>query len=234
MADITQLTAVARDKGPRSSARELRRTGRVPGIVYGGGKDPQQMSLDIVALRREIDRGGFANRLIDLEFEDGAERVLPREVQLHPVTDRPIHVDFLRLSPSSEVRLSVPVAFLDEEESPGIKRGGLVNIVRHEVELICRADSIPENLVTTLAGLDIGDSVKISDIELPENVRPTITDRDFTIATISAPTVIEEEPTAEVVEGEEGVEGVEGESVDVVEGQDDASADSENKEKSGG
>ena len=228
MADITQLTAEARDKGPRSSARELRRTGRVPGIVYGGGKDPKQMSLDIVALRKEIDRGGFANRLIDLEFGDGAERVLPREVQLHPITDRPIHVDFLRLSPSSEVRLSVPVVFLDEEESPGIKRGGLVNVVRHEVELICRADSIPGNLVTTLAGLDIGDSVKISDIELPENVRPTITDRDFTIATISAPTVIEEELTAEVVEGEEGGEDQESESV---EGEDGATADSENKEK---
>lgn len=229
MVEITQLTAEAREKGPRSASRALRRAGRVPGIVYGDGKEAEQVSLDIVPLRREIDRGGFANRLIDLETGGGSQRVLPREVQLHPITDVPIHVDFLRLSPGSEVRLSVPVVFQDEEESPGIKRGGLLNIVRHEVELICRADSIPESLFAGLEGLDIGDSVHISNIELPENVRPTITDRDFTVATIAPPTVIEEPEPEEAVEGEEGevVEGEEGEEGEA------AATEGEKKEEAG-
>ncbi|MDA1132919.1 MAG: 50S ribosomal protein L25/general stress protein Ctc [Proteobacteria bacterium] len=213
MVEVMHLTARTREPGPRSSSRALRRDGRVPAIVYGGGKDPEQVSVDAVALVKEIDRGGFANRLIDLDAGGGTQRVLPREVQLHPVTDRPMHVDFLRLSADSQIRLAVAVEFIDEEASPGIKRGGLVNVVRHEIELICRADSIPEKLTASLAGLDIGDSLHISSITLPDNVQLTITDRDFTVATIAAPTLMEEaEPTEEV-------EGVEGEAAEVEKGE---------------
>lgn len=217
MVDVSQLSAEARDSGKQGALSTLRKNGKVPAIIYGGNKEPEQISLDVVALHREIERGGFSNRLFDVQTSGKTQRVLPREVQLHPVTDRPIHVDFLRLSPGSEVRLSVPVTFIGEDESPGIKRGGLINIVRHDVELYCRADSIPENLVANLDGLEIGDSIHISNISLPENVRPTITDRDFTIATIASPTVIQEDVAAEETEGEEAdaTEGTEGaESVD--------------------
>lgn len=207
MVEVTYLSAEAREPGPRSASRALRNKGRVPGIIYGGGKEPQQVSLDVNLLRREIDRGGFANRLVDLQMGGNTERVLPREVQVHPISDWPIHVDFLRLSAKSEVRLSVPVVFENEEESPGIKRGGLINVVRHEVELICRADSIPENLVANLAGLEIGDSVHISNIDLPENVRPTITERDFTIATVASPTIVQEQADGDKDGSAEDAEG---------------------------
>ena len=209
MVEVTQLTAESRSAGPQSSLRMLRQEGRVPAIVYGANKDPEIISLDAVALKKEINRGGFSNRLFDLKTEKKTERVLPREVQLHPVTDKPIHIDFLRLTGESEVRLAVPVAFVDEEKSPGIKRGGLINVVRHDIELICRADSIPENLSASLDGLEIGDSIHISNINLPDNVRPYITDRDFTVATIAPPTIIREEATSEVEEEESEVENEE-------------------------
>ena len=223
MVEVTQLTAESRSAGPQSSLRMLRQEGRVPAIVYGANKDPEIISLDAVALKKEINRGGFSNRLFDLKTDKKTERVLPREVQLHPVTDKPIHIDFLRLTGESEVRLAVPVAFVDEEKSPGIKRGGLINVVRHDIELICRADSIPENLSASLDGLEIGDSIHISNINLPDNVRPYITDRDFTVATIAPPTIIREEATSEA-EGEEESE---------VENEESGTTGSENKTQSG-
>ncbi len=223
MVEVTQLTAESRSAGPQSSLRMLRQEGRVPAIVYGANKDPEIISLDAVALKKEINRGGFSNRLFDLKTEKKTERVLPREVQLHPVTDKPIHIDFLRLTGASEVRLAVPVAFVDEEKSPGIKRGGLINVVRHDIELICRADSIPENLSASLDGLEIGDSIHISNINLPDNVRPYITDRDFTVATIAPPTIIREEATSEVEEEEESE----------VENEESGTTGSENKTQSG-
>lgn len=223
MVEVTQLTAESRSAGPQSSLRMLRQEGRVPAIVYGANKDPEIISLDAVALKKEINRGGFSNRLFDLKTDKKTERVLPREVQLHPVTDKPIHIDFLRLTGESEVRLAVPVAFVDEEKCPGIKRGGLINVVRHDIELICRADSIPENLSASLDGLEIGDSIHINNINLPDNVRPYITDRDFTVATIAPPTIIREEATSEA-EGEEESE---------VENEESGTTGSENKTQSG-
>ena len=155
-------------------------------------------------LQKDLRRAGFTNRLCEVALGDQKVRVLPREVQVHPVTDVPVHVDFMRLSPRARIRLDIPVVFVDEEESPGIKRGGILNVVRHDIEFVCRADAIPENIVISLAGLDIGDSVHISSVTLPEGTKPTITDRDFTIATIASPTVhVEEETTADL----EGVEG---------------------------
>ena len=215
MVEVVELSVRARDGSGRGAARALRRSGQIPGVVYGGAKSPDHVAVDVAALRKEVERGGFSNRLVDLAGPGGSERVLPREVQLHPVTDQPLHVDFLRLSPTSQVRLAVPVHFEAEELSPGIRRGGLVNIVRHDVELHCRADSIPEYLTASLAGLEIGDSVRISDIVLPQNVRPAITDRDFTIATIAAPTVIRDEALGTTeAEDSEAVEAAEGAAAD--------------------
>jgi large subunit ribosomal protein L25 len=167
------------------------------------------VTLDPRELDRELNTGGFMATIYDVQIEQNKERVLPRDVQFDPVTDRPIHVDFLRVSATTSVTVQVPVNFLNEEESPGLKRGGLLNVVRHEIEMICQADAIPSAVEVDLTGLDIGDSIHISMIPLPDGVVPTITDRDFTVATIAAPTVAQEEEEAE--EGEELEEGVEGE-----------------------
>ena len=222
MVDVLDLSANERTKSGRGAARALRRDGRVPAILYGGGEDPQNVDIDTRTLSREVDKGGFENRLVDLEVGGKKIRVLPRDVQINPVTDIPIHVDFMRLAAGAEVRVNVRAVFINEEESPGLKRGGLINIVRHTIEMVCRVDSIPEAIECDLDGLEIGDSVHISDVKLPEGVRLAISDRDFTIATIAAPTVVKEEAAeaaaaalaaAELaeLEGEEGLEGVEGE-----------------------
>ncbi len=209
MADTLIITAKRRERAGKGPARAARRAGRVPGVIYGAKKDPAMVTLDPRELDRELNTGGFMATIYDVQIEQDKERVLPRDVQFDPVTDRPIHVDFLRVSATTSVTVQVPVNFLNEEESPGLKRGGLLNVVRHEIEMICRADAIPSGIEVDLTGLDIGDSVHISMISLPDGVAPTITDRDFTVATIAAPTVAQEEEEAE--EGEELEEGVEGE-----------------------
>ena len=226
MAEIATMTAEPKEGTGKGTARAMRRAGRVPGIIYGGEAEPIMVSVDYRELVREIERGGFANRLYDVAVAGGSERVLPREIQLHPVSDSPMHVDFLRLSADSRISIMVPTVFIDDEESPGIKRGGVLNVVRHEIEFWCRADAIPETITVSLAGLDIGDSVHIEEIDLPDGVSPTITDRNFTVATIAAPTVVLDEAAeaaaaaeAEELEGEEGEEGVEGEEGEAAEGE---------------
>jgi large subunit ribosomal protein L25 len=173
------------------------------------------ISVDPKDLMRALRAGSFLATVFDVDVDGKTERVLPRDVQFDPLTDRPLHVDFLRVSPTTTVTVDIPVAFRNEEASPGLKRGGLLNIVRHEIEAHCRADAIPHHIEVDLTGLDIGDSVHISMVTLPEGVRPTITDRDFTVATIAAPTVVQEETAAAAApaEGEEGEapEGEEGE-----------------------
>jgi large subunit ribosomal protein L25 len=191
-----ELRAVA-GKGP---ARALRRAGRVPAVIYGERKDQEMVSLEARALRRQLGNPQFFNTLCSLQVNGEAVRVLPRDVQLHPVTDDPIHADFVRVSAGATVEVEIPVVFVNEETSPGLKRGGVLNIVRREVELVCPADAIPGELTVDLAAFDIGDSVHISHVVMPEGARPTITDRDFTIATISAPTVVAEEAAAAQVE----------------------------------
>ncbi|HYM30877.1 MAG TPA: 50S ribosomal protein L25/general stress protein Ctc [Candidatus Cybelea sp.] len=207
MSDTSTIVAEARDRAGKGTARAVRRTGRVPGVVYGNNEPPALISLDFKAVDRELHRGSFTSRLIDLELAGKKIRVLPRDVQLDPVSDRPIHVDFLRIAAGSRIRVMVPTAFVDQGDSPGIKRGGVLNIVRHEIECYCRADSIPHSITISLSGIDIGHSVHISHVTLPEGVRPVISDRDFTIATVAAPSIhteIEEKPAEEaaVVEGE--------------------------------
>ena len=222
MSDSEVMAAQSRKEIGRGAARAARRSGRVPGVIYGAGKDTQSISVDQRELDREMGRGGFYTRLYRLKVGKISEQVLPREVQLHPVTDVPMHVDFLRLSGDSTIRLQIPIYFENEEDSPGVKRGGVVNIVRHEVEVNCRADAIPESFTADLSGLDIGDAVRISNIFLPEGVEPVINDRDFTIATITASSAAIEEAAEEAAAAEAIMGGLEDED-----GQTPERADSE-------
>jgi large subunit ribosomal protein L25 len=224
MADVTAFIGEVREQLGRGSSRALRRAGRVPAIIYGDDNENVSVSVGMRELQKDLQRAGFTNRLCEVAIGDSNVRVLPREVQVDPVTDVPLHVDFMRISPRARVRLSIPVVFVDDEESPGIKRGGILNVVRHDIEFYCRADAIPENIVISLAGLDIGDGVHISSVTLPEGTRPTITDRDFTIATIASPSIH--------VEEEVKTEGIEGEAGELGEGVGDEGAESEGTEAS--
>lgn len=216
MAENTSLTAQARDRAGKGVARALRREGRVPAVVYGDKKSPDLISLGYNEVMRLWNKGTFMSHLVDLEVDGKVQRVIPRDVQLDPVRDFVIHVDFLRLGKGATIAVEVPVHFNNEEESPGMKRGGALNVVRHEVELNCPAESIPESIEVDLTGVDVGDSIHISAVKLPDGVTPTITDRDFTIATIIAPKTAEEEPVA----GEE-------EATEEAPAEDDASESSE-------
>ncbi|MEM7226719.1 MAG: 50S ribosomal protein L25/general stress protein Ctc [Pseudomonadota bacterium] len=230
MADVNKLAVEPRERAGKGATRAVRRAGRVPAVIYGAKKDPIMISLEPRDLMREINSGSFFASLLDLEISGkGKERVLPRDVQQDPVNDQPIHVDFLRVKADTQLNVEVPVNFINEEESPGLKRGGVLNVVRYVIELSCRADAIPQQIDVDLTGYDIGDSVHISDITLPEGVEPTITDRDFTIVSVAAPSVIaddeeEEGEGEEGLEGEEGVEGAEGE--EGAEGAEESSDDS--------
>ncbi|MBX6322505.1 MAG: 50S ribosomal protein L25/general stress protein Ctc [Rhodospirillaceae bacterium] len=193
MAEAQVLTAERRERAGKGGARATRRAGRIPGILYGDRKDPELISVDPRALDREIRKPGFFATLFELKLDGQTIRVLPRDLQLDPVSDRPIHVDFMRVGAGARVTVAVPVVFQNEALAPGLKRGGVLNVVRHEIEVVCAPDLIPHQIVVDLTGLDIGDSVHISAVKLPEGVRPTITDRDFTIATVAAPTVVKAE-----------------------------------------
>lgn len=216
MSDITSIAAEARDRAGKGAARAARRAGLVPGVIYGAKKDPAMINLSAKTLTQHLHEGGFFARLYDVQIGKGKERVLARDVQFDPVSDQPIHIDFLRVSASTSVTVAVPVIFINEEECPGLVKGGVLNVVRHEVDLNCRADAIPHQIEVDLAGLDIGDGAHISNVALPDGVEPTITDRDFTIATIAAPVVeVEtEEEEGEDAEGAEGAEDAEAEAGD--------------------
>jgi len=209
MADTVSFQAQARDGAGKGPARQLRRAGRVPAVIYGERKDQQMISLEARALRRELNNPRFFSTLCSLQLDGEAIRVLPREVQVHPVSDAPIHADFVRVSRGTTIHVTVQVAFLNEDISPGLKRGGVLNVVRREIELVCPADAIPEQIELDLAKADIGDSLHISQVSLPSGVHPTITDRDFTIATIAAPTVVAEEAAEEQEAAAEAAEAAE-------------------------
>jgi len=222
MADNSQLTAQARDRAGKGVARALRREGRVPAVVYGDKKSPDLISLAYNEVNHLWNKGSFTSSLLDLEVDGKVQRVIPRDVQLDPVKDFVTHVDFLRLGKGATIAVEVTVNFINEEESPGIKRGGILNVVRHEVELNCPAESIPESIEIDLTGTDIGDSIHISAVKLPDGVTPSITDRDFTIATVAAPAALVSEDNA----AEEG-EGEEGEEAAAAEGEGEGGGDSE-------
>ena len=197
MADITVLTANTREKVGKGSAREARRQGNIPAVIYGDKKSPIPIVVEQKILVRHLSTGGFFNTLFDIDVNGELNRVLPRDVQLHPVTDVPEHVDFLRVSAATKVSVEVPVEFIGDDVSPGIKSGGVLNVVRYTVEVSCTPDLIPNTLSLDLSSAEIGDSLHISAVNLPEGVTPTISDRDFTIATIVAPTVVRDEATSD-------------------------------------
>lgn len=226
MTEIHRLAGEPRTRTGKGAARADRRNGRVPAIVYGASKDPASITLPENEVKRELNTGAFYSTLYDLEIDGDKTRVLPRDVQFHPVTDRPEHIDFLRVSARTKVHVNVPVHFINEEECPGLERGGVLNVVRHEVEFFCRADAIPSYIEVDLAGLDIGDGAHISHVKLPDGVEPTITDRDFTIATIAAPTILTAEEEEETEGEEEELEGEEAEGEESAEGEDEGSEES--------
>ena len=205
MAEVIEIKASARPRAGKGAARAARREGMVPGIIYGAEKDAQTVAVDFNELRKLVLRGRFLSTVFEVNVDGTRQRVLPREVQFDPVKDLPIHVDFQRIAADGRVRVGVPVKFFNEALSPGLKRGGVLNIVRHEIELWCPAQSIPPFLEVNLEGLEIGRSVHISAVKLPEGVRPTITDRDFTVATIAGAVALkvdeEEVAAAAPVEG---------------------------------
>jgi large subunit ribosomal protein L25 len=213
MSETASLIGEERSTTGKGAARATRRAGNVPGIIYGDKKDPVAVVVEARMLNKELQQPGFFSRLFDLQVNGETIRVITRDLQLDPVTDRPLHIDFLRVSADTRLNVAVSVNFINEEESPGIKRGGVLNIVRHDIELLCAAGNIPAALTVDLTGLDIGDSVHISAIDLPPDVTPTITDRDFTVATVAAPVLkTEEEEEEEAAAAAAAAEAEEGEA----------------------
>ena len=196
MSAVKQLQAVARDRVGKGAARAVRRQGRVPAVIYGAGQEAEAIALDFNEAKQLIFAGHFLTTVFEIEVDGRKTRALPRDYQLDPVKDLPIHVDFLRLAEGQRIRVEVPVHFINPEASPGLKRGGTLNVVRHTVELDVAADAIPASIDADLTGFNIGDSLHISAITLPEGAKPTITDRDFTVATIVAPSGLKEETPA--------------------------------------
>ncbi len=215
MSEQLTLPAETRDRAGKGASRALRRDGRVPAVVYGEKKEPLSIHVEEKLLSKILSSGHFMNSVIMIDLGSKNHRTLPKAVDFHPVSSRPIHVDFLRIGEHTNVTVAVPVRFMNEEASPGLKRGGVLNVVQHEIEIMCDAAHIPEELQVELEGLEIGDSIHISQIKLPEGVKPSIDDRDFTVATIVAPSAMksEESDEAETAEGDVptvGDEGAEG------------------------
>ena len=187
MSDDTTISAEERERVGKGSARAVRRAGRIPAVIYGDKKEPIGITLESREITKIVHQPGIFGRLLDINVSGSKHTVLTRDIQFHPVTDNVLHMDFLRVSGSAKVAVAIAVEFINEDSCPGIKVGGVLNVVRYEVELLCPATTIPEKITVDLEGLKIGDSVHISTIELPDGVTPTITDRDFTIATIASP-----------------------------------------------
>ena len=187
MAETKVLKAQARDGVGKGAAREVRRQGRVPAVIYGDKKPPVTVSVAYKDALKFIYAGGFKSHILDLDVDGTVHKVIPRDYQLDVVLDQPIHIDFLRVSGNATLHVEVHVQFINEEQSPGLKRGGTLNVVRHTVELIAPANEIPEHVTVDLSGYEIGDSIHISAVTLPKGVKPAIADRDFTLATLVAP-----------------------------------------------
>ena len=213
---MNTLEASIRDTKTKGQVNTLRQKGEVPAIIYGGKEENQKISLSKKKVKSLIEQENFLSNIITLDINGKPIKALPREVSYDILTDDPIHIDFLRIVKGAKIIIEIPVKFINNEKSPGLKRGGVLNIVRRKVELKCGAENVPNELVVDLEGLDIGTSIKISSITLPENVKPTIQGRDFVVATVAAPTVFKEpekpaeETAAEGAEGAEGTEAEEG------------------------
>jgi large subunit ribosomal protein L25 len=201
MSDQLTLSAEARDRAGKGASRALRREGRVPAVIYGNNEEPTIVHVEEKALNKLLGTGHFFNSVVMVEVGGKVVRTLPKDVAFHPVNDRPLHADFLRVSEHATVHVNVPVRFENEDASPGLKRGGVLNIVRHDVELIVDAAEIPDDVVVDLKGFDVGDSIHISAVTLPKGAKTAIDDRDFTLATIVAPSALKSSE-GETAEGE--------------------------------
>ena len=220
MSEQLTLPAEPRDRAGKGASRALRREGRVPAVVYGEKKEPLSIHVEEKLLNKILSTGHFMNSVVMIDFGGKTHRTLPKAVDFHPVSSRPIHVDFLRIGEHTKVHVAVPMRFDNEESSPGLKRGGVLNVVVHELELVCDAAHIPNEVHVSLEGLEIGDSLHISSVKLPNGVLPANTDEDFTVATIVAPSAMKAEeeetapadsvPTVEGGEEDAGAEGDEG------------------------
>ena len=222
------LDASLRESAGKGAARQTRRDGDVPAVIYGGNDAPVTISLKHNELIKQLNQGGFFTQICELTVGKETHKVLARDIQFHPVNDQPLHVDFLRVTDRTKIVVSVPSSFVNEEASPGLKAGGILNVVRHEIELRCRANAIPETIEFDLTDLTVGDSIHISKAKLPDGANLT-TDHDFTVATIAAPSALrssEEEETEEGTEGEEG----ENNEAEASEGSSEESADTEAKD----
>ena len=212
---MSNLKAIKRENTSSGSNNKLRSEGLIPAILYGGKNPNQNISIQLKEIKNIINSDTFLSKVLELDIDGKKEKVIPRDVAYNVVSEEPIHIDFMRIVSGKKIVLEIPVKFINHPDSPGLKRGGVLNIVRRKVELKCPAESIPDEIIVDLVGTDIGTSIKISSVNLPENVVPTITDRDFVVATVAAPTVIKEpekpaeETPAEGAEGEAPAEGAE-------------------------
>ena len=202
MSEQLTLPAEARDRAGKGASRALRRDGRVPAVVYGDKQEPLSVHIEEKLLAKMLSTGHFMNSVIMVEVDGKPNRTLPKDVQFHPVSSRPIHVDFLRIGEHSKVHVNVPVRFDNEEASPGLKRGGVLNVVQHDLELVCDAAEIPDEIHIDLTGLEIGDSIHISQVKLPKGAKPANADDDFTVATIVAPSAMKQTEEEAAPEGE--------------------------------
>ena len=207
---MSNLKAIKRENTSSGSTNKLRADGFIPAILYGGKNPNLKISIEKKAARDIINSDNFLSKVLELEIDGKKEKVLPRDIAYHVVSEEPIHIDFMRVVTGKKIILEIPVKFINHPDSPGLKRGGVLNIVRRKIELKCPAENIPDEIIIDLTGTDIGTSIKISSVKLPENVIPTITDRDFVIATVASPTVMKE--PEKPAEGEAVTEGAEGET----------------------
>ena len=207
---MNNLKATKRETSTAGQLNQLRQSGLIPAILYGG-KDPNaKISIEKKLIKNILNSDSFLSSVLELDVEGNKLKVIPREVAYNIISDEPIHIDFMRVVAGAKIVLDIPVKFINNDDCPGLKVGGVLNIVRRKVELKCPADNIPEEIIVDLKGLEIGTSIKISSVKLPENVTPTIADRDFVIATVAAPTVLKEPEKPAEGETTEGVEGAEG------------------------
>ena len=227
MSDQLTISAEPRERAGKGASRALRREGRVPAVIYGGKEEPTPIHVEAKELVRLLDTGHFMNSIVEIEVGGKKMKTLPKDVSLHPVTDRPVHADFFRLAKGAKVEVQVPVVFVNEAASPGLKKGGVLNIVRHELELVCDAEKIPSEIEIDVEGKEVGDSIHISEVTLPEGSESAITDRDFTIATLVAPSALKkaEEETGEEVDAEDVPATEQGDDEDAAEEQEEKSED---------
>ena len=220
MAKENKLSIEIRDSTGKSAVKKIIAAGKIPSVLYGLKEKPLTISINRMTVQKELKAGGFLTKIFSLDMDGNVSLAIPRDVQFHPISDLPVHVDFLRLGADSKVLVDIPTIFINHELSPGLKKGGVLNIVRRTVQINCPANNIPEEIVFDLEGLEIGDAIHISATKLPEGAEPTITDRDFTIGTVAAPTVVKEPEAAAEGEAADG-EAADGEAAKTEESSED-------------